>query len=285
MYLIAPLALLAALVSPSRVVRHLPIRGRLRHFHSSSRFDRSGLSMRRLALLWIGWADVLTFTEVGNNARVAFLRRFPGFTLINLEGPNGSDECAMLVKRTKWTVLGKEAPLLSDERIPDRGSRKIRSLDVVLQHNRTKQTGVVSVCHTPAHLEGGGGPEGIFRVDGTPAERQQVKAMRETVDAWGTNARAYLRDHDFVVLTGDLNLNLHRVEVRRWFGGEVKPLRLTWGYNMPPRGEGSHKGGRLIDGSFSNLPVRGKRIFLLDWHPSSDHRAFREVLLLPRVSG
>lgn len=271
--LVSPLLLLLVPVSlvgeAARARVRYPLRPRLRHVHSSSRFDRTPVSLLRAAKWYIQMADLVTFTEVANNARVRALRHLPGWGFAQVEAP-GQDECALLYLKVKWRLVSVETRRLSEGEIA-RGV--IYALVVVLEHRRTKQLVVVSVAHLPAHVEGN------FRDFNpqVPVYKECLTELAHMVTDWRAN-----QHYDGILIVADWNLSWRLEWVRDLIHGVLPGLRCTWGADrLPPKGVGTH-GPRPIDYTLTDLLVLKAAVTKDD--PSSDHRPYREVLLLPKAA-
>lgn len=243
-------------------------RARVRHIHSSSRFDRSALSLVRAVAYYILFADLLTFTEVANDRRAQALRAL-GWRRIQMIGKPGVDECAVMFLRLKWRYVTHNVTLLSQQKLAN--GRWLYALTVELEHRRTKQRLLVSVTHLPAHIQGPG------RIE----QDAQGRIYTAAVKTWHNFLMVSRRPGLSIMAVADWNLDVRLSWVREWLTRMFIGLRSSWGARSRPLPEDGTHGSRLIDDTRSNMTLY--RIDLLRDDDSSDHRPYREVLLLPRI--
>lgn len=206
-------------------------------------------------------SDFLSLTEMTSEARAATLADFPAYAVARAKGADGADECALLVKRSRYRIVSVRAVKLSDLPIPRRGGNFDFALVVVVEEIRTGRQHTRVVVHRPSGVEG---LFGIRRNDQGACYRAGTAGLVRLVDSITGP----------VVVTGDWNLSLRRRWVRRYLTRHFPRFRRTWrGDRLPDRGT---LGRRIIDFSL----VRGFTVSAADVvrdFGASDHRAVRET--------
>ena len=205
--------------------------------------------------------EFLSLTEMMSEARAAVLQAFPDYALARVKGPDGADECVLLVKLTRYRVVSIRAVKLSERPIPRRSGKFDHALVVVLKSLRTGSVHTRIVVHRPSGVEGRFGirrnAQGACYRDGTAG----LVKLLASIDGR-------------VAVTGDWNLSLRRRWVRRYLARHFPEFTPTWHPgNLPELG--TH-GGRIIDYSL----LRGYSVSAAEVVPhfgASDHRAIRET--------
>lgn len=266
------------------------------HIHCSSRFDRSPASLESDLDTWMGASDLITVTEVTNNARAARLRE-TGWGYYNASIGVDSDNCAVAWDTSTWhRVYGKVVRLSSGtfDRLNGMNNLYIYSCTVVLKHTASGHKLMVSVSHLPSHIEG---PGGWAHIDGWQARK---RAVLTALSHWSTHVSSLslIQRTDAQLIVADWNLNLKATWVRQL-------LHDTWGsdyalawQNMPTSGGSLHGGptapagspgqghhDRIIDGSlYSGLNV-ASHPQLMARVSSSDHRPYTEQFTFDSAAG
>lgn len=238
---------------------------RIRHIHSSSRYDRSVKSLLKAIWWYITWADLITLTEMDDDARGGALGRVPGFLRVQIQREGGRDECAALVRKRKFRVTHIRPVLLSNTGLPSRGGQEVWCLEFILTHKRTGLTCKVWVIHWPNDAKiapkGQGHAPSMIHASG----RQLISTLYRDSDT------------DNVLATGDWNWRWEdlgvRIIIRRQFGQGVN---TTWEENRPTK-DGTFM-NNLIDWSVTDMAILKARLMRDD--DSSDHQPFRETLVI-----
>lgn len=239
----------------------------IRHTHSSSRYDRLPRTLLWLLRVAVQRSDLITFTEVANDKRAAALE-WMGWERIQSPEPGGLAECAVMVRSSVWRVDGWRVVRLSRLRIARRGGQYNWCLVVFLTHRRTKRSGVVAVVHMPSGIQEGAG----FEED---SENLHATAnFHLSCDNLSTRALRWKERFDFVLLTGDWNIDARLATFRSYIRDVFPGSSQTWGVQRPDRGT---YGKRLID--FSVMwGLRVERARVMRIFAASDHRPFWERL-------
>lgn len=205
--------------------------------------------------------EFLSLTEMMSEARAAVLKEFPDYAPARVKGPDGADECALLVKLARYVIVSVEAVKLSELPIPRRAGMFDHALVVVVESLVTGSVHTRVVVHRPSGVEGLFGirrnDQGACYRDGTAG----LVALLATIEGR-------------VAVTGDWNLSLRRRWVRRYLARHFPEFTLTWRPDNFPA-LGTH-GRRIIDYSL----VRGYSVPAAEVVPdfgASDHRAIRET--------
>lgn len=247
--------------------RRAPRRWQLRHVHSSSRFDRSPLSLLRAVRVYLTRAAVITLTETTREPRTRVLRSLPGYDLLKVAGIPGAGDPAVLVRRRRLEVIWVKRWVLSEQRY-DLGASLVVAVAVLLRDRHSGRELLVTVAHLPARLH----------------EDRNLAVWRDALETWGILVHAELdvRPDLRVLLTGDFNLCArsagNRREINRLL--DVPGLASSWGRRVRALPEQGTHGQRLIDDTWSNMPLL--RVDLLPDDPSSDHRPYRDVFEIGR---
>jgi len=235
--------------------------------HSSGRFDVTPGDLKAaLANQLADEPEFLSLTEMMAEDRARVLNDFPEYAVARVKGADGDDECALLVKRSRYKIVSERSVRLSDRPIPRRSGKKHKVFDhalvVQLESLVTGSFHTRIVVHRPSGVEGSvgiklGGQGACYR-DGTKGLVELVK----TIDGR-------------LAITGDWNLSLRRGWVDRYFNQHFPGFNRTWDAASLPE-KGTHK-GRVIDFSL----LRGYTVSeaqVIRHFGASDHRAFRETL-------
>lgn len=247
-------------------LKRLDDRAWFRWAEVSSRFDRLPSALLWIFAQYVVRRQLIVFTEVANDKRAAVLRRLPGWEVDQGPAAGGRDECAVAYRRRYFRkVWGRNHALTKTQ--PTSGFHVVYARFTLLEHWRTGQTVLVSVAHTPAHVEDGD----KWRRTKAGKYTADVLAYRELLREWPRLLKVYAArpDVDHVLALGDLNVN-HRRKV--WLERLTKafaPYHSVWSRHMPA--EGTHKtSGRLIDGGFTDMWTDALGIGPLT--SQSDHR-------------
>lgn len=205
--------------------------------------------------------DFLSLTEMMNNDRSAVLDDFAPYAAAQVGGTDGRDECALMVKRTRYKIVSTRAVKLSDLPIPRRGGKLDFALVVLVEDVETGERHTRIVVHRPSGVDGETGLE----------DNEQARVYRD-----GTQGltRLLTTIGDRVVITGDWNLDLRKKWVRGYLALHFPNFVPTWrSRDMPEQGT---LGDRVIDFSL----VRGFSVTaaqVISAFGASDHRAIRET--------
>lgn len=240
---------LAALVLVALVLTVAPAdAGTVRHVHASSRFDRSPEALHAQVERLTQRAGVATWTEVDAPARARALR-VPGWRVFGAES-------AVSWRLERWRLVHAQR---------DRITPETWAVSVILEDRGTGERLAVSVVHMPAHVEYGDGFRFNRQADvWRAAVAGQRRLNRALGDRWRPSAR---------LVAGDWNVDLRRPSWRHRMARAFPRLRVTWHHPLPAGG--THRGGRLIDATFST--ARGRAHLARD-DTSSDHRPYRDRL-------
>lgn len=133
-------------------------------------------------------------------------------------------------------------------------------------HRETGRHYAIGAGHPPASVEQG---DSWRRSNPAGVEASQ-RGMRR-LGRWVS--RAEKRWPGVVVAIGlDTNVDHHRPIWRNRFGGMLR-LESMWNKTRPPRGTGTHAGGRLIDAIYANVPMTSPHISRINPPAGVDHRA------------
>lgn len=230
--------------------------------HSSGRFDVEPKALRAaLAEQLANEPDFLSLTEMMDNARAAVLDDFAAYAVAHVPGPDGQDECALLVKRNRHRIVSKRAVQLSEKPIPRRGGKFDFALVVVVEDFESGDRHTRIVVHRPSGVEGKGGLD----------DNEQAEVYR---DGTGGLRRLAASIEGRLVITGDHNLDLRKPWVRGYFSLHFPGFLRTWTSDAMP--ELGTLGDRVIDFSL----LRGFSVpaaQVVPSHGASDHRAIRET--------
>lgn len=221
---------------------------RVRHVHSSSRFDRAIGTLIRAIVRYLTLADLITFTEVREVRRRPLVARFSTWQVLG-----GKGEAALMVRRTRWKMMSVTTITL-DEEIAE-GKRPVVALRVRLEHRRTDRTLVVYVFHVPAHHD----------------RPEWLASWHQCIAKLSVMWRA---EKDPCIFTGDWNKDWRKADNQKFLRNQFPKGHWTWERKEPRRGGTHHH--RLIDYSVTSHPIVRARLVRDD--SSSDHRPFRETV-------
>lgn len=231
------------------------------HIHSSSRYDRTKLSLSRAVDSYINHdADLLTFTEVSDNRRAEALIKDGYVRLISSNG--GFDDCGIMYRKSRFTLLYRESYHIGGGRYAQIAVLK----DIV-----TNKRFVLGVAHYPADVE-----------DSMRFGRRTIRTM-----TWNTNVVRLRRrvnrlksryNCTAALIVADWNLNIKR----RWVRARIRAIHPNWTltWRRPYPAGGTH-GDRIIDATIKKGKISiVQEARLLPDDESSDHRPYIEWLRL-----
>lgn len=221
---------------------------RIRHVHSSSRFDRSPASLLSAFRFYTRRKNLVTFTEV-TGARRKVLSMLPQWKVYA-----GHGDCAFAVLRWAFTVEGYGEQALTQEL-----KRHVIAIHADLTHKRSGEKVHLGVTHLPAHLE----------------DPEAMRAWTEATAKWSASWHAAIERGQRPAYVADWNRSWRDPQTRRTIRALFPGGHCTWDRVQPIRGT---YGTRLIDYTITVLPVRDPKV--LPKNPSSDHRPYSEGLPL-----
>src|SRR5262245_18610985 len=242
-----------------------------RQAHSSSLYSASPQSLANEVERAVDAKDpnatLLTFTEVGSDARTKVLKEADPDNWAAWV-PSATD-VGIMWRKAQFSPVWKEAHKLTEKVWTDGHGRKHETYcgTAMLQHDDTGELAFISVCHLPSHVQNG---KKFY-------DNAQAKAWKSAVNGWSDYWNACRkRDHPAVaLLTADWNIDFHLSEWRQYVQGVFPSMFLCWSGHMPPKGKGTH-GSRLIDATWSTEQAR--KCQLLKDDSSSDHRPYGEAI-------
>lgn len=260
---------------------------RLRHVHSSGRYDRPKRSVRSaLEAYAAAGAKVITLTEYHGPDHRAALLEFAmthSWTVAQDTSDDRSAGNGAILLAPGYRLVQFWSPQLTDheQRRGPGGPKPPHAATALVEHDPDAGgTGirfVVSVVHLPPNVEGDFRRRGPFK--GAPGARggkaYRVWLWLTIVAAWKAHLRAVRKAHGVKrrILVADFNLNLERRWVRNLLRARFPGLKVTW-RRFP--GPGTHH-KRVIDATLTNLTVIDPAALMAD-DPSSDHRPYVETL-------
>lgn len=245
-----------------------------RHTHTSSRFSRSAASLLN-ALRKYDRSALITVTEVSAERREKAIRQFAeeeGYGFI-LGDKSGMDDTSILWDETRFKVLkawtellkgGRYSPL-NNGRLTNTGVSFALLLDLV-----TNRTILVTVCHLPASVEGGG----RFKRGTRRTAWLQVRK------AWGARRNYWAKHYNAqaVIQCADWNVNIRLRFFRAFFKSVQPTMRLVINRKTLKTRKGT-LGNRIIDFTFIRGRIKvTKAAWTLPHDESSDHTAYAEEL-------
>lgn len=136
-------------------------------------------------------------------------------------------------------------------------------------HRKSRRHVLFGGIHTQAGIENGSRYKAGRQADG---HREGLANLGKLI------AELEAKRPDLGIAFGmDGNANQHDREWRDVFAAAVG-LPSMWDDERPPKGVGTHAGGRLIDVVFSNLPMSNPRISRVKRPPRVDHKAVAVTL-------
>lgn len=271
-----------------------------RHIHCSSRFDRSAASLEADIDDWIGWASLITLTEITTDSRAAQMAE-KGWGYFNSKRDNGSDNCGVMWELKTWKQTKHWVVRLNKTRYKARSGTHymapIYAISVLLRHKGSGHS--LLVCCS--HLTNG--------VPGTPMARalssdqiwnDRKKAFQEEMNAWSGHVKdlASKVRPDAVIVVADWNVNLKNHWIRNYLRDHWgKAFRQAWkrfptdggslhGQQVVPLGApGKGHGDSIIDGTlYHGLEVTIEPNLMAAVR-SSDHRPYREAFQFNHAPG
>lgn len=234
------------------------------HTHTSSRFDRSAVSLEAALDLYMQDSDLITVTEVAAEQRENKLAE-RGWDYITGDH-GGGDDAGIAWKRSVWpeSIYATTIQLSS---IVAPGRSDIYGAVAVLEH-QCGATAVVICVHMPAGVEAAGGfRKGYKYVIWLATQRKLKKEANRLKRKFNADA---------VIIAADWNINIKMKWVQAWFKANFPRYKITWDKPYPRKGT-HHR--RIIDLTL----VRGaikivKQARLRKHHRHSDHTAYTETL-------
>lgn len=228
---------------------------KIRHYHTSSRYSRSGYSLWFSLTAFLTRRAIITLTEVSNNKRVERLKKVRGWTFHQVEGA-GKDECAIMTRNKVCRTLVPVHAIQHTERdLPSRGA-PIHSVNLGVE----LIGGVdlwISVIHNAAHLD----------------KLINRELNREANIKWNRLLRSRESFGWEVLGCGDHNRDWRKLPTRRYMRDIFEWANFTWERINPRLGTYEN---RLIDFSITTGVILSATVHRLN--PSSDHRAYSEQL-------
>lgn len=227
-----------------------------KHIHSSSRFDRTTVSLDNALDAYIRHQpDLITLTEVARERREKPLRR-TGWDVITGD-KSGWDDCAIMYSTNRYKVLHSESFDMG-------GTGRYAQIAVLLDKAEQKRLVVASV-HYPASVE---------------YELFKKVTSRDTVlwtkAVWSLKRRVNALKRKFkargIVIAADWNVDFKKEWVRALIKAIHPSYSNTWQAPYPARG--TH-GRRVIDATlFKGRLKTASPARLLKDDDSSDHRPY-----------
>lgn len=243
----------------------------IRHAHSSSLYSASPDSLanqvERAVEATDPTATLLTFTEVGSDARTRVLKDADPDEWAAWV-PDQSD-VGIMWRKTEFGPAWKEPRKLTNKVWTDGNGRDHETwcASAMLNHT-TGGTLFVSVCHLPSHVQNG---DHFY-------DNPQARAWKDAVDGWHDywNAVRKADDPDVGALVADWNIDFHDSTWMHHVGDIFPSMYCTWaGDREPPDNKGTH-GDRLIDATWTTS--KPTKAVLLKDDASSDHRPYGEAI-------
>jgi hypothetical protein len=245
---------------------------KIRHTHTSSRFNRSPNSLEVALDKYMADSDLLTITEVDSSSRVQQIAE-KGWKFVHGDsGPR--DECAVAWRKDKFALIyGKSHKLTSKTYKNDRGWQTAPPYGTfaVLETEGGKRI-LVGVTHFPwGNLRSliSRHPKGDVAI----AFNAQYAGFRLEAEKLAERF-----DVDGVILVADWNIDIKSPVVRAWFKLTARGYKVNWSAPFPARGT---FGSRVIDIALLSGTLRVKgRPRVLPHDASSDHTPFAQELEL-----
>ena len=246
----------------------------IRHAHSSSLYSASPQSLadevERAVEADDPNATVLTFTEVGSDARTDVLKKADPDAWA--AWVPGQSDVGLMWRKSQYSPVWKEAHKLTDKVWTDGHGRKHETYcgTALLSHTKEGHTVFLSVCHLPSHVQNG---DSFY-------DNAQAAAWKSAVNGWSdywNDCRK--RDKPTLgMLVADWNIDVHSSHWMQYVTDKFPSMYCTWaGDREPPNDKGTH-GNRLID--FTMGTHKQTKAKLLKDDDSSDHRPFGEAIPL-----
>lgn len=248
------------------------------HVHASGRFDRSPESLKTQIESFIKEHDasIITLTELDPWARGDVVETFEGYGF-HRRGKNTpfSNDTAIMWKKSDWKAVYNQAIKTTNTGWIRRGKLipgQFAGL-VILESVATKQRILVSVSHTPAHVQHG---------SKWYAKSQIVTTWFASVRGWRNKRNRLYKKYkcEGMFICADWNVDLKN----KFFRSVVKSLqpgmKFVWDLSHLP--EAGTLGKRLIDFTL----FRGKSLFIvkrpqiLTHTDASDHTPYKETFRL-----
>lgn len=241
-----------------------------RHAHSSSLYSSSAQSLADQVERAVDATDpnatLLTFTEVGSDARTKVLKEADPAWAAWV--PDATD-VGIMWRKDQFSPVWKKAKKLTSKQWTD-GKGRVHDTycgSALLRHDGTGSLAFISVCHLPSNVQNGCAFNG----------NKQAAAWKSAVDGWHSYWNDVRKADKPAVglLVADWNVDFHRGCWRDYVQGAFPSLVLGWKGNMPPDGKGTH-GSRLIDATWATH--KATKCQLLKDDASSDHRPYGEAI-------
>ena len=246
---------------------------RVKHVHSSGRFDRSRRQIRAGLDEYAtrDHADVVTLTEHNDEAHRAVLASWALTHRYDIaQGPGREANCAIAVGEGFRVVKFWHHQLTEQEqRRGPGGPPPPHSATALIEHEATGERTLWSVAHLPSSVEGAWNDRGRFS-----GRAWRVWLWMKALREWRRHTRRLRRRYGVkVAMVADWNLNFERRTFRALLRTLFPGLRLTWRHFPGP---GTHH-SRVIDATVTNMGIAEDAELLPD-DPGSDHRPYGETL-------
>lgn len=193
--------------------------------HSSSHGSDSVASLKKALDLFVTKAGVIWMTELGG-ARSHALHMFPGHTAIT--GKHGdAAQLGGLWNNTVWTVLDSYEAQLTPQQYTRAGGALAPANDTLVTFARENVSGLtllVLQVHLPAHVEGHSGPGGIW------LDYFRSAVYRSALKGLQAEKKRAIKKYqpDAVIIDGDFNENIERLDVRAFFKAMWPHFTPNW---------------------------------------------------------
>jgi hypothetical protein len=244
---------------------------RIKHTHSSGKWNAAANLLHAAVLRYVKWANLMTFTEVDSESREHALK-VDGFDVS--AGDHGlKDDSAVVWDNTLLKAIHEESYRVGTKlfRIGSHLSSPLYARIVVLEELGTGVRFVVAACHFPSGVEGDlyhkrHTARVIAWLQATHSLRRRVNKLKRKYKCKGA------------IISADWNTNFKKKWARVLVKVNFPKWSLVWSKvkKLPKRG--TH-GLRLIDGAV----LKGFRVitaFVDDNDNSSDHVPWSEELTL-----
>lgn len=244
----------------------------VRHVHSSGRYDRPEAAQERALLSYAArGAGIITLTEQANATHRRVLKNFEEKTGYDIaQGIGGGADCAIAVDPEFEIVkVWADKATNKEQRRGPGGPPPSQYVTALVRHRKTRHKVLVSVLHTPSHVEGDWFKKGKFG-----GHVWRVSVWLEAHKNWSAHLWKLRKQYKCkVIMTSDWNINFKRAPFRALMKTLHPKLVLTW-KKFPKKG--THT-SRVIDATLTNCKVRAAAYLIVD-DPSSDHVPFEEIL-------
>jgi hypothetical protein len=240
------------------------------HLHSSSRWDKPDVTLKRAVKAYNEVADIITWTEIEAEGRERVIRQTNGDKFgLHTGDSSYANDCGISYRHERFKLIYKENYKSTNVNFYNKGGQKKDpqwATTAVLEDKQNGERIVVTVIHLASGIEGD-----FAAGKRTKAIINWYAAFRGAKNRANKLARKYKTKH--VMFISDFNLDFKRDWVKRTVKSVAPAYTLTW-KNLHVSG-GTH-GNRIIDATL----VRGLAGFARLWKDdsSSDHRPYIETL-------